>query len=314
MPQPNAKPHAVSSAEMLPSGYDRVAALLVASIAVLGALVALLFLAWLCMDAAPARRQVPLPFVSPPLLEETTTPASISGREPWQKLNADMFPESTRPELSNALQETVTAVTSLRAHPEILAESPFGLGHDGSDSALHEKGPDRIDGIDPTIVPESARWTIEYTVENRQAYMEILAFFDIQLAAVNRRGDEIYYVSDLLVTAPTFSAGTRREETRLGFRNTKSQLHDWEYEKLEQAGIEITEDKPYYAVQYYPESTCNQLRELERQAYEADGALLEEVLRTQFEIHATEDGYEFVVASIAYSVEFQETSFQPIKN
>ena len=281
----------VRSAETRASSYDQFSAFLYASIAVIGLVVFIMFLIWLTL------REYRVPNTIIPAMTvagNNNRPEGIA--DDWQPPGVEEFPEVEEPQLADALEKTTDAVSTVRAQLEAVDGEAMEMGKGTGLGDARQSGPGDGNG---DVVPESERLAIEYSAGSMQEYMNILDYFQIQLAGVSKRSDQIHYVSDLISASPTSTVGVRGQETRLGFQNTKSRLRRWDFNKLNQAGIPTDRDDKY-AVQYYSETARQELLTKERAEYEAAGRTLMDVQRTRFNVRASGGGYEFVVVDITY--------------
>ncbi len=282
--------HLDLTVETKPSSYDRLSALLVALVVVIGFLVFIMFMIWLTMVVDFRSR------VQPPMMEHMAgndnRPEGVA--DDWQEPGVEEFPEIEKPQLADALEAVTDAVSTVKAQLEKIDGNAPLMGRGPGLGDRRSKGPGTGNA---NIIPESKRWKIEYAAGTMIEYMTILDSFGVTMGAVSQLSNQIHYVDDLLSTSPRFIVGDRENEKRLYFMNTRNRLRRWDTNKVVQSGID---SRNKLVVQFYEEPVRATLRQLEQAVYVREGRSLSEVKQTIFRVRPAGSGYEFYVENITY--------------
>lgn len=266
------------------SGYDRLSAVLVAGVVIVGFLVFLLFMIWLYSVVDWGGKKDPVLILE--LAGNDNRPEGIA--DDWQEPGVEEFPEVDIPQLADALEATTDAVSSIRAQLETVDgdAAEMGRGRGLGDRRARGPGSGNAD-----IIPEADRWKIEITASTAAEYMGVLEFFDITLGVVSQLSNRIDYV-DNLTGGTSVAAGERKDETRLFFMNSKSRLRRWDENKASDEGVDL---RNTLVGHFYSAELRARLLAIEAAVYSAEGKDLTEVQRTQFRIRPSGGGYEYYI-------------------
>lgn len=277
-----------------PSRYDKVAAMLVTALILVGATAVALVIVW-----ATTRiwRTTVLPEVE--LIEE------IAGRGDAAMGSARDLEEPGQEEIEDLaepqLQDTLTAVTDVISNQQATLDALEGdarsstKGHGAGDSRNAGPGGEGRD-----IIPRWERWEIQYDSSALSEYAEKLQFFGVELAAFGGGQPQIDYATGLNKKKPDARRANSSEgETRIYFTWQHGPLRAADRELLRRAGIS-TDNRSI--VQFYPPRVENSLAVLEDAEIKKRRLTLEQIQKTVFGVIGEPNAYEFRLISLQQRV------------
>jgi hypothetical protein len=269
------------------SGYDRVNAGLVTALLLSGGLVLLLLSLWMNVTEKTNYHRV-------------IVPTSTTGHEriPAEALEIDLpdpatteFALGTQASLADSLRAVIEAVSTIEARPETGERQSLepGLG-------LRSGFPHSIPGL-PLFGTGGPEWLVELEAPHRNGYVALLEALGMEIAALEKAGDQVDRVVLADGTA-TLIASNRREMrdlqmTFLAHQNPR--LQAWDRELLRSAGRKSLES--CIVGQLYPPAVIAELGGLERVFAEANGWTPEEIRRTVFRVVKAGGKFRFEVES-----------------
>ena len=268
-------PEPVSGPSLKSSRYDRVAGMLISTLILSGASVAMLFVVWLSTQP-----EVPRTFKLIQFVDEhgETVPAGS------EELETPQLAELSEAPLLEPVVELSTLLSS-----EVVAVAAQ-LGTDSINAGPSEKD-DRVVG--PTLkelVPRWERWEIRYEASSLESYAKQLDFFGIELGAAGGGKRHVDYASKLAAATPVARTGEGSEERRLYLTWRGGRLEALDRKLLQTAGIDV---KNRIVMQFYPQRIEDLLARVELE-HTKDGQV-EKLRKTIFGVRATGDGYEFFI-------------------
>lgn len=278
-----------SKVETTASAFDMVNAFLIASIAVVGTLVTVLFLIWLTMLLA--NRTTETLFI----------PDTSFGNEKPEGFADDVyepgveeFPEVDVPQLADAIEATSEAVSTVRANLEARDGDAQEMGK-GKGFGSREGGPGTGNS---KIVPEHKRWKVEYDTPDINKYASQLAFFNIDIGVVSNTSNDVIRLTQPGPGASIVQTDRAAEKSSLYFVHEKVQLRRWDEALFKRKqSIDMAEK---FSVQFYPESLRQILRSVEGGYLQSQGKDLADVRRTRFKVIEGGNGFAFEVAEVDY--------------
>lgn len=256
------------------SPYDRVNTALIVSIALSGAALALLTLAWLFQSA-------PRPTVVAHKLE-TPTPFKLKQPEPNQ---LNLFDQSTAD--SQSLEQTVQQIGSVVAELSLTN----GWGGKGIGNGTIGKG---TDPRELTPARDECTWSVSQTAAAIDDYQRQLDFFDIQIGVVHKTRKDIWRISDLSAKKTITNSNRSAESSSRRFSNQNNRLRRWDIRIAKEAGFDVNET---IVVHFYPTELIKRMREL---LIEHVGDRLTELKHVQFRITDGPEGLSFAVDSVKF--------------
>lgn len=279
------------SVETSTSAYDRVNAVLIASLLLFGFMFSVIFLIWLTTIVDFSR-----PTAGPMLLaiDEPGDEKPKGEADDILEPGVEEFPEVETPQLANALEAVTDAVSSVRASLEKRSGSASVMGR-GSGYGSRDGGP----GGGGDGVPEHDRWKISYEAPDIDTYANQLSFLKIDLGVVHETKQEIIRIVD------PAGARTRIDTTRqaendarsLFFIHEKQRMKRWDVELCTRAGASLN---GAFTVQFYPDHTRQLVRVAENDKLKGTGKLVVDVQKTFIKVVPDGSGYKFTVTDIEY--------------
>jgi len=262
------------------STYDRVSALLVASVLCAAFFVTVLLVIWIT-DAIVLRPHQPKIF-------------GVGGIEIGTQGLEDTMEEPAPEALADIVEpDFVRTVASIREAVVLTTATTNGLGNgpgrpgDGREGPPHTVPPIPVPMLDDVL----QRWSIHFSLMGENAYAQQLDFFEIELGAIDRKHPVVKYARNLSSPNPTRRDGQRTDETRIYFVHAKEgHLTQMSRSLLNKADIE-TDD--CYLAQFFSTTLCEQLLAIEKESLE--GRNLDDVRRTVFATRRNGDAYEIYV-------------------
>ena len=272
------------------SSYDRIIAWLGAFILLVGVAVIVLFVAWLCLaEIAPGKK----PVVLQQMYGNDDRPEGIA--DDIDDPGVKELPQTETAQLSDSLQ----AVTEVPSMVKVgLAEIDGRALEMSQGIGLGDRREKGVGPGDTLLVPDWARWRIEYSSNSRRAYAAQLDHFGIDVGAVNGSTGNIVYVNNHSAAKPNAWKGSTDTEKRIYFSYNKSQLRKWDRDFLKFGGFNVP--KKWIVVQFYPAKIRAQLLAIEKSRIGEDGNTVEDVEKTVFRVRGTPSGYEYYVHDIRY--------------
>lgn len=276
------------SVETKSSTYDRVNAILVATLVMFGFLFAVLFLIWVTSVVDFSRR--------------TEGPIIVTGEDPGEdkpKGEADdaedpgveEFPEVETPQLANALEAVSDSVSSVQGALEKRSGSAKQMGR-GSGFGSREGGGSGGDGI-----PEYKRWIINFSAADTDTYAKQLSFFLIDIGVVSEVKQSIKRLVDPAGAKRVINSNRKTEGKNIYFVHKKQRFLAWDRVLANRAGIDTDEA---LTVQFYNDNTRQIIRGVEAKKLQEVGKTLADVKNTFFKVVPSGNGYKFEVTEIIY--------------
>ncbi len=268
------------------SVYDRLHAMLTATVMVGGALVLILLAAWLAsFDISASLRQATL-LIGQPAGEHATNLAA---------LDLPDLPAASQNQLEqqlHAMQDLPSSVLLAAAAMDVAGQGDAGLP-----GGIGEQRIPGTPGVPDDVIPEWQRWQIQYSPPSAEHYMAILQAFNITIGAVHQTSNRIYLVSDL-TNDPGTIATTDRSHAELYFFNQNRRLRNWDRAMVESAGVDVETD--YLLVHFYPAAVRERFRELENTALLDAGTELREIERIVFRVRPAADAFEYFIHEVVW--------------
>ena len=280
---------ASSKFETQTSNFDRINAILVSSLVLVGFLFTVMFLVWMTNVVDFSRR--------------TASPHGVEGShdesvkvelelEQWVEPGVEEFPEVQQSQLARTLKAVTSAVSQVRASErnQIGFATHSGPGQSNDPREIGIKLPQR---------GEYQRWKISYQVPDIETYAKMLDLLEIELGVVHQSEPTITRISDL-AGAPRITRSSRERENRrrsLAFLHQKQRMKNWDLQLATNAGVSTDS---CFTVQFYSSATRKQVRSVEAAALFDTGKQLDEVLRTHIKVVAVDQGYQFQVTGFEF--------------
>ena len=202
------------------SSYDRLSAILIACITIIGFMTTILFLIWLTTD---------VDYSAPTQLAEITEIGDTGDEKPEGfeddafEPGVEEFPEVETPQLAQSIEAVTDAVSSVRANSEKVSGDAAQMGK-GKGFGAREGGPGGGGGDG---IPEFKRWKINYEAADIGTYKQQLSFFGIDIGVVRRDNDDVYRISDPAGKAEVIKS-SRANEKSLYFAHIKKRMMRWD--------------------------------------------------------------------------------------
>lgn len=270
--------------------YDRINAILVASLVLVGFLFGTLCLIWLTSVLDFSQRTGPGGTVIPTPDGDDTDVIEENDVDP----GVDEFPEVETLQLASHLQAVPDVVSSIRASQSNAEGDALNNGP-GKDE--RRKGIPGPSDTDPGV--EHLRWKISYEALDIDTYAQMLSRLDIELGVVHETKQSIIRIADPADEMRVI-ASNRAEQNRLAslyFMHEKQRMKRWDVALAKRAGVDVNDS---FTVQFYSRTTCQRIREAEAKALQEAGRSLKEVFKTRLSVQPKDGGYQFVVTSIEY--------------
>lgn len=271
------------------SGYDRLSAILVASISIIGFMTTILFLIWLTTD---------VDYSGKTQLAEITEIGDTGDEKPEGfeddafEPGVEEFPEVETPQLAQSIEAVTDAVSSVRANSEKVSGDAAKMGK-GKGFGAREGGPGGGGGKG---LPEFKRWKINYEAADIDTYKKQLSFFGIDIGVVRRDNDDVYRISDPAGKAEVIKS-SRANEKSLYFAHIKKRMMRWDEAIAAAAGVD---SKDANLIQFYPDKARQRIRAQEAQFLTKDQKVLADIRQTIIKLATLDDGFDFVVEDVVY--------------
>lgn len=274
--------------ETKPSSYDQVNAALVASLMLFGFLFAVLFLIWLTSVFDFSRPVAgPIPVQNDP---GDTKPEGVA--DDVLEPGVEEFPEVEVPQLANALEAVTDSISSVKASLEKRSGDAAQMGS-GSGYGSREGG----SGTGGDGIPEYKRWIINYESDDIGTYAKMLSHFNIDIGVIHQTRNDIWRVQNVGSGGVAVKSDRAREDKTLRFSHKKALMKRWDQELCKRAGVDLSNT---ITAQFYPESTRQEIRQVEAAALAERGRELREVRNTILKVEPGGSGYIFTVTDIVY--------------
>ena len=271
------------------SRFDMLNSMLIASVTIVGFLVATLFMIWLTttFDFSKQKTALQLDQVSDPGDEKP-----IGELDDFLEPGVEEFPEVDVPQLAMALEAVTDAVSSVRGSLEERSGTATKQGT-GSGFGSRDGGPGNGGGG----VPEHKRWIIQYETDSLDTYARQLSYFDIDIGVINNLPNKIVRIHDPGGTPSVIQSTREADSKTLRFVHKKPSLQRWDKTLATRQNVSL-EDAT--TCQFYPEVTRQKIRLVEALALQAAGKTLIEVRNTTLKVEPEGDGFVFKVVDISY--------------
>lgn len=271
------------------SSYDRLSAILVACITIIGFMTTILFLIWLTTD---------VDYSGPTQLAEITEIGDPGDEKPEGfeddafEPGVEEFPEVETPQLAQAIEAVTDAVSSVRANSEKVSGDAAQMGK-GKGFGAREGGPGGGGGEG---LPEHKRWKINYEAADIETYKRQLSFFNIDIGVVRRDNDDVFRISDPAGKAEVIKSN-RAQEKSLYFAHIKKRMLRWDEAIAATAGVDSNNAN---LIQFYPDKARARIRAQEAQLLTKDQRKLADIRQTIIKLATLDNGFDFVVEDIVY--------------
>lgn len=271
------------------SSYDRLSAILIASITIIGFMTTILFLIWLTTD---------VDYTAPTQGAEIIDIGDTGDEKPEGfeddafEPGVEEFPEIETPQLAQAIEAVTDAVSSVRANSEKVSGDAAEMGK-GKGFGAREGGPGGGGGEG---IPEFKRWKINYEAPDIDTYKRQLSFFNIDVGVVRRTDDDVFRIKDPAGKSEVVKTN-RAQEKSLYFAHIKRRMMRWDEAIAEDSGVD-TEDANL--IQFYPEKARLRIRQQEAAFLNKDQRQLKDIRQTVIKLVAVGDGFDFVVEDVVY--------------
>ncbi|MCB9940995.1 MAG: hypothetical protein H6823_22400 [Planctomycetaceae bacterium] len=258
------------------SRYDRVASLLISTLLLSVASVAMLFVLWLGNHREPS-----------PTLKLVEFVDEHGGRLSAESHELDV-PQLT--ELSN----TPSAIPTVELST-LLSQDAIAIAAQVGTDLITDPNPgpsdNRLNGPPPNVlVPRWERWEIRYEASTLEHYARQLDFFGIELGAAGGGSRLVDYASEVVKETPKTRSNKGDEETRLYFSWRGGKLGALDRQLLQKAGIDVD---GRIVLQFYPQKIDDMLARLESE-HAKDGRV-DKLRKTVFGVRPVGDEYEYFI-------------------
>ena len=270
------------------SSYDKLSAILIAAITIIGFMTTILFLIWLTTDVdytAPTQG-VEITDIGDPG-DEKPEGFEDDAFEP----GVEEFPEIDVPQLAQSIEAVTDAVSSVRANSEKVSGDAAQMGK-GKGFGAREGGP----GGGGDGIPEFKRWKINYEASDIDTYKKQLSFFDIDIGVIRRDSDDVYRIKDPGAKMEVVKS-SREQEKSLYFAHIQRRMMRWDEAIASTAGVNTVGAN---LIQFYPEKARSRIRAQEAQFLAKDGRKLPDIRQTIVKLATLNDGFDFVVEDVLY--------------
>ena len=270
------------------STYDRVNAILVASLVMFGFLFTALFLIWVTSVVDFSQRTVgPAVKVGEEIGEEKPKGEADDAEDP----GVEEYPEVDTPQLANALEAVSNSVSSVQGALEKRSGSAQQMGK-GSGFGSRDGGGGGGDGI-----PEYKRWIINFSAADPETYAQQLSFFSIDIGVVSETRQSIKRLVDPARAKRVINSNRKTEAKNLYFVHKKQRFLAWDRLLAKDSGIDT---KASLTVQFYPEKTRQIIRNVEAAKLSEVGKELVDVKNTILKVVPDGSNYKFEVTGLIY--------------
>ena len=270
------------------STYDRVNAILVASLVMFGFLFTALFLIWVTSVVDFSQRTVgPAVKVGEEIGEDKPKGEADDAEDP----GVEEYPEVDTPQLANALEAVSNSVSSVQGALEKRSGSAQQMGK-GSGFGSRDGGGGGGDGI-----PEYKRWIINFSAADPETYAQQLSFFSIDIGVVSETRQSIKRLVDPARAKRVINSNRKTEAKNLYFVHKKQRFLAWDRLLAKGSGIDT---KASLTVQFYPEKTRQIIRNVEAAKLSEVGKELVDVKNTILKVVPDGSNYKFEVTGLIY--------------
>jgi hypothetical protein len=274
------------------SAYDKFNATLQVLLWMFGMAVGLMLMIWL---TSHFKWQTPIAAVeiSEEMLEgEEGEKAPEGVAEDFFEPGVEEFPDVETPQLMDALEAVTNAVSSVRANNSFMDGDAAEMGK-GRGLGNKRGGGGGGNGV----IPEAKRWRIEHTASDLDTYAKQLSAFKIDVGSIVKDNNDVYRLRDPGGARQVINSTRASEEKVLYFGHQKPKLRQWDERLLRKSNIPYEKS---LVVQFYPDSTREILRGLEKQRMEQNQKNLKQIKNTIFKLQTGGKGPEFIVVDQIY--------------
>ncbi|MEO8495756.1 MAG: hypothetical protein ABI614_11840 [Planctomycetota bacterium] len=284
--------HRPDTRAMHVSQFDKVASLVVALLIMVGVLVVGLFIVWLTQTLVFVPRSVPVKLVE-------NVPGRGDHAEGFERdLEApgmEEMPELAEPQLEAAMEAMTEAVSSVAASMDSVS-MPSDATSKGEGGMGDNRPPGPL-GEGDNIIPRWERWEIRFESSSKAAYARQLDAFKIELGAAGGGKKNVDYALNLTKGKPDMRSGPGDKEQRLYMTWRGGNLQQYDQQLLSAAGVNTANR---LLMQFYPELLEDELAQLEDKHAKKQNKVIQEYLKTVFELKPKGDGWEFFVAEMRF--------------
>lgn len=288
VPRPIRRP---DTSQMHVSRFDQVASLVVALLIMVGVAVVGMFIIWLTATLEFHARSVPVKLVE-------NVPGRGDHAEGFERdLEApgmEEMPELAEPQLEVAMEAMTEAVSSVAAAMDSVS-MPSDATSKGEGGMGDSRPPGPL-GEGDNIIPRWERWEIRSESSSETAYARQLDAFKIELGAAGGGKKNVDYARNLSKGKPDTYSGPGDKEQRL-YMTRGGSLQKFDQNLLRKAGINISNR---LLMQFYPEEVEDTLAWIEKEHADKQGKVVQEYLKTVFELKPKGSAWEFVVAEMRF--------------
>ena len=272
------------------SNYDRVNAILVAALVMLGFLFAVLFLIWVTSVVDFSRPAAgPIIVTSDEEGEDKPKGEADDAEDP----GVEEFPEVETPQLANALEAVTDSISSVQGALEKRSGTAKQMGK-GSGFGSREGGGNGGGGI-----PEYKRWIINFSAADPDTYAKQLSFFSIDIGVVSETKQSIERLVDPAGSKSIIKSNrkTETEAKNVYFVHKKQRFLAWDKVLAGEAGISTDNS---LTVLFYPEKTRAVIRQAEANKLQEAGKSLKDVKNTNIKVVPDGNNYKFEITGFIY--------------
>jgi hypothetical protein len=278
---------ATGAVETRVSSYDKLNAILLSLLILVGLFVTMLFFMWLTSNYKPPTVVTEENFLIGDPGEEKPEGVADDVLEP----GVEEFPEVETPQLADALLAVTNSVSTILARNEMRDGNAAQMGRgrglgsrDGGGSGGHGR---------PV-------WNVEFEAKDRNSYYQQLSFFKIEIGAIHKLNNNVYRLSDPAGAAAIRATDRSAEKANrtVLFSHRIRRLEDWDKDLLRKADLRNLDD--YVLGQVYPQAMINQLRAVETEYAKSKGHEIAEVRATTFKVVPGGPGYQLEVTEQTY--------------
>lgn len=280
---------ATGGVETRVSSYDKLNAILLSLLVLVGLFVALLFFMWLTSNYKP-----------PAIVTETNFLIGDPGEEKPEGVADDVlepgveeFPEVETPQLADALLAVTNSVSTILARNEQRDGNAAQMGR-GRGLGSRDGGGGGGQGW--------PSWNIEFEAKDRKSYYGQLSFFKIELGAIHKVNNNVYRLSDPggAASVRESSRGNEKANRTVLFSHRIRKLEDWDKELLRKSSSSLARLDDYLVGQIYPQELINLLRGVETAYAKSKGHEIAEVRATKFKVVPGGPGWQLEVTEQTY--------------
>lgn len=264
------------------SRYDQVSSMLLALLILIGAVVFLLFVAWLTSRIFVSQTAVPVE-----LADFQGDDGPVGGGQQMDPPDPEDVPEiEEEPEIT----EQVDALSDIVQKKMLELDDPNLVKRDSQDTGFGDgRGGGRGSGVGPGKGGKLRRWIVRFPKGTLDSYARQLQYFGIELGTILPDG-RVAYAFNLDKPKPDSRIEPAEAEKRYHLLWRNGDLEKADRELLARAGIQTGEKS--IVLKFLPLKVEQRLVEKERARAGAD---VKSIRSTEFGVQPTSEGYDFFI-------------------